>query len=29
MVDLEDIEACARLIAAYVKGLGEDTDFVR
>ena len=29
MVDLEDIEACAKLIAAYVKGLGEDTDFVR
>jgi endoglucanase len=29
MVDLEDIEACARLIAAYVKGLGDDTNFVR
>ncbi|CAA9427410.1 MAG: Probable endoglucanase [uncultured Rubrobacteraceae bacterium] len=29
MVDLGDIEACARLIALYVKGLGEATDFVR
>ncbi len=29
MVALEDIEACARLIAAYVRGLGEDADFVR
>ncbi|CAN5149332.1 M42 family metallopeptidase [soil metagenome] len=29
MVDLEDVEACARLIAAYVRGLGDDTNFVR
>ena len=29
MVDLEDLENCARLISAYVKTLGEDTDFVR
>ena len=29
MVDLEDIEACARLIAVYVRGLGDDTNFVR
>ena len=29
MVQLGDLEACARLISAYVKGLGPDTDFVR
>jgi endoglucanase len=29
MVDLEDLENCARLIAAYVKTLDADTDFVR
>ncbi len=29
MVDLEDLENCARLIAAYVKTLDVDTDFVR
>ncbi len=29
MVDLEDIKACARLIAAYVRGLGDDANFVR
>ncbi len=29
MVDLEDLEECARVICAYVKGLGADTDFVR
>jgi putative aminopeptidase FrvX len=29
MVDLEDLENCARLIAAYVIGLGKDADFVR
>ncbi len=29
MVDLEDIEACARLIAVYVRSLGDDTNFVR
>src|SRR5215204_2812601 len=29
IVDLEDLERCARLISAYVKTLDEDTDFVR
>ena len=29
IVALEDLENCAKLIAAYVKGLNEDTDFVR
>ncbi len=29
MVDLGDLEACARLISVYVRGLGPDTDFVR
>ena len=29
MVDLGDLENCARLISLYVKGLGPDTDFVR
>lgn len=29
MVALEDLENCARLISAYVKGLAADTDFVR
>ena len=29
MVDLEDLENCARLIAAFVKTLDADTDFVR
>ena len=29
MVDLEDLENCARLIAAYAKTLDADTDFVR
>jgi endoglucanase len=29
IVDLEDLENCARLIAAYVKTLDEHTDFVR
>jgi endoglucanase len=29
MVDLEDVENCARVIAAYIKGLDADTDFVR
>ena len=29
IVDLEDLTNCARLIAAYVKGLKKDTDFVR
>jgi endoglucanase len=29
MVDLDDLENCARLIAAYVKTLDADTDFVR
>ena len=29
MVQLGDLEACARLISAYIKGLGPDTDFVR
>jgi endoglucanase len=29
IVALEDLENCARLIAAYVKGLGKDTSFVR
>jgi endoglucanase len=29
IVALEDLENCARLIAAYVKGLKQGTDFVR
>jgi putative aminopeptidase FrvX len=29
IVDLEDLENCARLISAYVKTLDENTDFVR
>jgi putative aminopeptidase FrvX len=29
IVDLEDLENCARLISAYIKTLDEDTDFVR
>src|SRR5215211_3489235 len=29
IVDLEDLERCARLISAYVKTLDENTDFVR
>ena len=29
MVDLGDLESCARLISAYIKGLDENTDFVR
>ena len=29
VVDLEDLENCARLISAYVKTLDENTDFVR
>jgi putative aminopeptidase FrvX len=29
VVDLDDIENCARLISAYIKTLGEGTDFVR
>ena len=29
IVALEDLENCARLIAAYVRGLREDADFVR
>jgi endoglucanase len=29
VVALEDLENCARLIAAYVKGLKKDADFVR
>lgn len=29
IVDLEDVENCACLIAAYLKGLGEKADFVR
>jgi endoglucanase len=29
IVDLEDLENCARLIAEYLKTLGSDTDFVR
>ncbi|CAN5288454.1 M42 family metallopeptidase [soil metagenome] len=29
VVELSDVEDCARLIAAYVGGLDEDTDFVR
>lgn len=28
-VDLEDVESCARLIAAYIKGVKPGTDFVR
>ena len=28
-VDVEDIENCARVISAYIKTLGADTDFVR
>ena len=29
MVDVDDVENCARVIAAYIKGLDGDTDFVR
>ncbi len=29
VVDLADLENCARLISAYIKGLDRDTDFVR
>jgi putative aminopeptidase FrvX len=29
IVDLEDLENCARLISAYIKTLDEDTNFVR
>ncbi len=29
MVDMQDVENCARVIAAYIKGLDADTDFVR
>jgi len=29
MVELGDLEDCARLISLYIKGLGADTDFVR
>jgi putative aminopeptidase FrvX len=29
MVELGDLEDCARLIYVYIKGLGPDTDFVR
>ena len=29
IVDLEDLESCAKLIAAYVRGLKKDVDFVR
>jgi putative aminopeptidase FrvX len=29
MVDVEDVENCARVIAAYIKGLDANTDFVR
>ena len=29
IVELGDLEDCARLICAYIKGLGPDTDFVR
>ena len=29
VADLDDIENCARLISAYIKTLGEGTDFVR
>ena len=29
MVELGDLEGCARLISVYTKGLGPDTDFVR
>jgi putative aminopeptidase FrvX len=29
MVAVEDVENCARVIAAYIKGLDADTDFVR
>ena len=29
IVDLEDLENCARLIAAYIKSLPADTDFIR
>jgi putative aminopeptidase FrvX len=29
MVELGDLEDCARLISVYTKGLGPDTDFVR
>ncbi len=29
IVDLEDLTSCARLIAAYIKSLKKDTDFIR
>ena len=29
IVDLEDVENCARLIATYIKGLKKDADFIR
>jgi endoglucanase len=29
MVELEDLENCARLIAAYVKGIEKGADFTR
>jgi hypothetical protein len=29
MVAVEDVENCARVIAAYIEGLDADTDFVR
>jgi putative aminopeptidase FrvX len=29
MVELGDLEDCARLVSVYIKGLGPDTDFVR
>ena len=29
IVDLEDLTNCARLIAAYIRSLTKDTDFIR
>jgi endoglucanase len=29
VVDVDDVENCARVISAYIKTLGTDTDFVR
>jgi putative aminopeptidase FrvX len=29
VVDLGDLETCARLISAYVQELDENTDFIR
>jgi endoglucanase len=29
VVDLQDVENCARVIAAYIKGLDSSADFVR